>query len=72
MWDWKSVRLEGVGLEGVGLEDCRIGRVKDWKSANFEGCIGLCDFMDYIGSIFFDFFDAIQIVPCAAFAFFGV
>ena len=54
----ECVGLEGVGLEGVGLEDCRIGRVQDWKSVNFEGCsIGMCDFMDYIGSIIFRIFE---------------
>ena len=50
--DWKGVRLE----------ECRIGRVKDWKGLGLEGCrvesvelkgcrIGMCDFMDYTGSI---------------------
>ena len=45
VYDWKS----------VGLEECRIGRVQDWKSlGRKEGCrIGMCDFMDYIGSIIF-------------------
>ena len=47
MEDWKSVRLEecNVGLdwnserlEGVELEECRIKRVKDWKSVRLEGC----------------------------------
>ena len=33
MQDWKSVRLEGVGLE-----ECRIGRVLDWKSVGLEEC----------------------------------
>ena len=41
--DWKS----------VGLEGCR----QDWKSVGLEGCrIGICDFMDYIGSIIFGIF----------------
>ena len=44
------------------MEGCRIGRVKYWKgvglggykveSVKLEGCrIGMCDFMDYTGSI---------------------
>ena len=43
MQDWKS----------VGLEECR----QDWKSVRLEGCrIGMCHFMDYIGSIIFGIF----------------
>ena len=46
------------------MEGCRIGRVQGWKSVGFdlksvrlEGCrIGMCDFMDYIGSIIFGIF----------------
>ena len=32
--------------KGVGLKECRIGRCR----------IGMCDFMDYIGSIIIKFF----------------
>ena len=44
-------------VKSVGLEECRFGRVQDWKSVRLEGCrIGMCDFMDYIGSIIFGIF----------------
>ena len=39
------------------MKVCWIGRVYDWKSVRLEGCrIGMCDFMDYIGSIIFRIF----------------
>ena len=45
------------------MKVCRIGRVYDWKSVKLEGCrIGMCDFMDYIGSIIFGIFDIVFIV----------
>ena len=41
MKDWKDVGLGGCRVESVELEGCRIG---------------MCDFMDYIGSIIFGIF----------------
>ena len=36
--------------------------MQNWKSVRLEGCrIGLCDFMDYIGSIIFGIFIVISI-----------
>ena len=51
---WKSIGLEEYR---IALEECRVGRVQDWKSVRLEGCrITMCDFMDYTESIIFRIF----------------
>ena len=48
------------------MKVCRIGRVYDWKSVKLEGCrIGMCDFMDCIGSIIFGIFIDYSYICCS-------